>query len=307
MKFAFITCVRLGLGVIEKVYEAGGRFEFFVTLKDGLAKNKSGRIYLDETAAAHRIPLLKVNSVNERIVVETVEKYEIDWLFIIGWSQIVKKELLCAPGRGCIGMHPTLLPVGRGRAPVPWAILKGLDKTGVTMFRLDDGVDTGDILGQEVIPLRPDITATELYSAVEEAHRKLIGKYWQDLVNDTLVMTKQDDDTATEWPARRPEDGRLKADMTVAFAERLVRADTHPYPGAFYEKDGIRIVIWKAKISDTPQGNISFRCRDGYLVPVEYHIEQGENNGTESKSKEERRDGRDTKAAQNTACHKTNV
>ena len=126
-------------------------------------------------------------------------------------------------------MHPTLLPVGRGRAPVPWAILKGLDKTGVTMFRLDDGVDTGDILGQEVIPLRPDITATELYSAVEEAHRKLIGKYWQDLVNDTLVMTKQDDDTATEWPARRPEDGRLKADMTVAFAERLVRAVTHPY------------------------------------------------------------------------------
>ena len=70
-------------------------------------------------------------------------------------------------------MHPTLLPVGRGRAAVPWAILKGLDRTGVTLFKLDEGVDTGDIIGQEMIALSETVTATELYERVNQAHISL--------------------------------------------------------------------------------------------------------------------------------------
>ena len=79
--------------------------------------DKSGRIYLDDIAYEHNIPLLKVNNINDPEVIKALKDYEIDWLFIIGWSQV--QEVLKAPKKGCIGMHPTLLPVGRGRAAIP--------------------------------------------------------------------------------------------------------------------------------------------------------------------------------------------
>ena len=227
MKFAFTTCVLLGRSVIEKIYEMNGKLEFLVTLKDDRAKNKSGRTYIDDIAKKYHVPLIKVDNVNEQQVIHAIKEYDIDWMFIIGWSQIARAELLAAPKRGCIGMHPTLLPKGRGRASIPWAILKGLDKTGVTMFRLDEGVDTGGILGQVEIMLDQTTNATELYRQVTDAHVRLIGKYWEDLVNDTIAMTPQDNFLATEWPGRHPKDGELQHDMTVKEAERLVLSLIH--------------------------------------------------------------------------------
>lgn len=114
MNIAFATCVQLGLSCIEEVHKNGGEFDLFITLKDDLLKKKSGRIYLDDTADKNNVPLLKINHINDDIVINTLKEYEIDWLFIIGWSQIASKEVLNTPKKGCIGMHPTLLPKGEG-------------------------------------------------------------------------------------------------------------------------------------------------------------------------------------------------
>lgn len=272
MKFGFVTCVQLGKSCIEKIIEMEGRLDLLVTLKDEKAKNKSGRIYLDDIATKNNIPLLKINNVNDIEVIEALKKYEIDWLFIIGWSQIAKVNLLNTPKKGCIGMHPTLLPKGRGRASIPWAILKKLDKTGVTMFKLDQEVDTGEILGQVEILLTEEITATELYKEVNESHTKLIEKYWEDIINDRLELKKQQEEDATYWEGRKPEDGEIKNKMTVEEAETLVRAVTHPYPGAFYKKDNQKIIIWKAKKVEKYQEN-SIELLNGYLLPIEYTVE----------------------------------
>lgn len=284
MKFAFTTCVCLGRSVIEKIYEMGGSFQFFVTLKDDISKNKSGRVYIDDIAEKHGVPLIKVENVNEQRVIDAIKEYGIDWMFIIGWSQIAKRELLCAPGKGCIGMHPTLLPKGRGRASIPWAILKGLDKTGVTMFCLDVGVDTGGILGQVEIMLDRNIDAKELYNQVIDAHIQLIERYWEDLVNDRIAVIPQDDSAATIWPGRRPEDGELKHEMKVEEAERLVRAVTHPYPGAFYIKDGKKVIVWSAKISQLSERAQEeepecFSCSDGFLILLDWEVDEIVNQG----------------------------
>ncbi len=270
MKMAFATCVQLGLSCIEEIYKIGGDLDLLITLKDERAKNKSGRIYLDEISAKHDIPLLKIDNINDKEVIDALKGYEIDWLFIIGWSQIAKKELLDTPTYGCIGMHPTLLPIGRGRAAIPWAILKGLEKTGVTMFKLDEGIDTGDIIGQGIIDLEKDITATELYKKVNDMHITLISKYWNDIVENNITLTKQNEENATEWPGRKPEDGEIFSDMTMYEADKLVRAVTHPYPGAFYRAEDKIIRIWSAK-ADEEKGEI--KLKDGYLVPIEYEIE----------------------------------
>ncbi len=263
-KIAFATCVQLGLSCIEEIYRIGGHIDLLITLKDEKAQNKSGRIYLDEIAQIHQTQLLKIDNINEPVVIQSLKDLQIDWLFIIGWSQIARKELLETPTFGCIGMHPTLLPIGRGRAAIPWAILKGLDQTGVTLFKLDEGVDTGDIIGQGIIPLTSQTTATELYEQVNQMHIRLIGEYWEKIVNNTIQLTKQDDSKATEWPGRNPEDGEILPTMTMEEADRLVRAVTHPYPGAFYRmENGEALTIWQANVNEHAG---DFRLKDGWLT-----------------------------------------
>lgn len=270
MKIAFATCVQLGRSCIEEVLRIGGHFDLFITLKDDQAKQKSGRIYLDDLAEKENTPLLKIRHINDQAVLDALREYEIDWLFIIGWSQIAGEVLLNTPTHGCIGMHPTLLPMGRGRAAIPWAILKGLKETGVSMFKLDTGVDTGDIIAQGRIPMEDTMTATELYERVDRMHVELMGRYWSDIVNDRVVLTRQDHSKATEWPGRKPEDGEITSDMTMVEADRMVRAVTHPYPGAFYREGEKTLRIWSAKVS-AESGRIPLK--DGFLEPLVFESE----------------------------------
>ena len=133
---------------MEAFYHSGSKLDFAVTLPDDIAKNKSGRVYIDNFCKQNDIPLFKYESINNKTLIETIRKKNIDWLFVIGWSQIASKDFLNSTKKGVIGMHPTLLPEGRGRASIPWAILKNLDRTGVTMFKMDEGVDSGPILDE---------------------------------------------------------------------------------------------------------------------------------------------------------------
>jgi methionyl-tRNA formyltransferase len=273
VKFGFVTCVQLGLTCMEAIDAAGGSLEVVVTLRDDLAVKKSGRVYVDDFCASRRIDLVKVNNINDDDAVATVRRHGLDWLFVIGWSQIGRAPILAAPERGVIGMHPTLLPVGRGRAAIPWAILKDLRETGVTMFTLDQGVDTGPIIAQEHLPLAPDETATSLYERIRRAHAKLMRDVWPALVADQVILTPQDDSRATEWPGRRPEDGLIRPEMKVADAERLVRATTHPYPGAFWRDATGTLRIWRAVVGrerDMPRKAARIRLSDGVLDAVDF-------------------------------------
>jgi methionyl-tRNA formyltransferase len=286
MKFGFVTCVQLGLACIEEIYHVGGKLDLVFTLHDRLARKKSGRVYVEDFCVDHGIDLVKIRSVNDVETIEAVRSREIDWLFIIGWSQIARRGILNVPKRGCLGMHPTLLPKGRGRAAIPWAIIKGLESTGVTLFKLDAGVDTGPILAQEVLPLSPNETATQLYGRVEDAHRTLISRVWSDLAEDKLTLQEQDHSLATEWPERRPEDGAFHASMAMETVDRLVRAVTHPYPGAFMDYQGIRYRIWKGELHSIDElagtltvdshNHLWIKLSDGFFKATEWETEQVE-------------------------------
>jgi methionyl-tRNA formyltransferase len=277
MKFAFVTCVQLGLACMEEIYKNQGKLDLVITLKDEKARSKSGRIYVDNFCDQNQIKVLKINSVNDAEVIQAIQDYEIDWLFIIGWSQIAKPEVLQAPKRGVLGMHPTLLPQGRGRASIPWAIINNLPETGVTLFQLDEGVDTGPILAQERLPLAPDETATQLYQRVAQAHQTLISKIWSDLVNDQMQPIPQDPSQASVWPARTPADGQIDLSMTVEEVDRLVRATTHPYPGAFWQDSDKIIRIWRGEIGDPLQPSSEnvwqLSLSNGIFNALDYEIE----------------------------------
>lgn len=272
MKFGFVTCVKLGLSCMEAIYEGGKSLELAITLTDDMAKNKSGRVYLDDFCHKHAIHLAKTTHINNSECIKLINDFDIDWLFIIGWSQIAGTEILNAPNKGVIGIHPTLLPEGRGRAAIPWAILKGLERTGVTMFKLDQGVDTGEIIAQELIPLSDKTDAFALYNAVNEKHISIIRDSIMALSNNDIELHIQDESKATYWPGRKPEDGEINLEGSVIEAEKLVRAVTKPYPGAFYfNRHGQKVIVWKARmISHAKAAENVIHFKDGALELLEY-------------------------------------
>ena len=261
MRYGFITCVRLGLVCIEELVGLDANLVLLGTLADNRATSKSGRIYLDDIAEDAGLPLLKFDNVNDPGVVEAIRDAKLDWLYIIGWSQIAGPAVLSAPRLGVLGMHPTLLPEGRGRASIPWAIIKGLPETGVSMFKLDDGMDTGPLLAQARVPIASDETSTSLYGKVEDAHRLLIRETFHAVDSGSPTLNEQDHSRATEWPGRRPEDGELDLKvLTATEVGRHVRALTHPYPGAFVPlPDGRLMRIWagrEAARDDSPTSGV---------------------------------------------------
>lgn len=275
MKFAFVTCVQIGLSCMEAIYEINGSLDLIISIPDEKAKKKSGRIYVDDFAKKHSIPVLKSNHINDEVVIEAIKEYGIDWVFIIGWSQIASKEVIEASNQGVIGAHPTLLPVGRGRAAIPWAIIKGLDRTGVSFFKMNEGVDTGLLLRQEEVPIEKNETALTLYNKVNTAHETLIKKLFIDLLDNNVEGIVQDESKATYWEGRQPQDGELSEAMTLDQVDKLVRATTKPYPGAFILANGKKITIWKGIVSHTKLENNTYyevKVKEGFYYAINYEV-----------------------------------
>lgn len=278
-RFGFVTCVELGRACLEAALADGGEFALAITLKDELARAKSGRCYLDDLASEHGIELMKIRHINDPDAIEAIRKADLDWLFIIGWSQIAGPDVLSSTRNGVLGMHPTLLPEGRGRASIPWAILKGLTQTGVTMFRLDEGVDTGPILAQQVVPIDERETASSLYDKVTSAHVALMRDAWPQLQHTTTNLHAQDESRATTWPGRTPEDGRIDpSKMTTTEVDRTVRALTHPYPGTFVETASGLLTIWAGApgTGSRSPDSITVETADGWYTATSYEEEPKE-------------------------------
>ena len=275
MKFAFVTCVQIGLSCMEAIYEIGGNLDLIISIPDDKSKKKSGRIFVDDFANKNQIPVLKSNHVNDKVVVDKIKFLEIDWLFIIGWSQIASKEIIEAPKLGAIGAHPTLLPKGRGRAAIPWAIIKGLNVTGVSFFKMNEGVDTGLILGQQEVAISANETALTLYKNVNSAHEILIKDLYTSLLKGEVLGYVQDESKATYWEGRKPKDGEVNFQMTVDQVDRLVRATTKPYPGAYVILEDKKIIIWKGiKSKEKISSNVFFEMTliDGFFYAVNYEV-----------------------------------
>jgi methionyl-tRNA formyltransferase len=157
-------------------------------------------------------------------------------------------EFIGLPRHGVFGMHPTLLPRHRGRAAIPWAILSGLAKTGVTLFQIADGTaDSGAIVGQIEVPITPDETATTLYDKVTAAHLDLVREYVPKLLDGSAERKPQDTRRASSWPKRTPADGIIDWETRAPYLYDWVRAQTRPYPGAFTYLGEDKLVVWRAR------------------------------------------------------------
>ncbi len=206
----------------------------------------------DALTQRYGTPLVRAGDLNAPEHVQDLEVVAPRFIFVVGWSRLVSKAVIAAARDGALGMHPTLLPEGRGRAPVPWTIIKGLQRSGVTLFYLTEGVDDGDVVGQEPFAIEESDDARTVYDKATAAHVTLIRRYLPGLVAGGAPRIPQDHSRATYWPRRRPEDGRIDWAWSARRVYDWVRALTHPYPGAFTGHRGSKISVWRAIVGDGP-------------------------------------------------------
>ncbi len=279
MRLVWVSFDVMGRDCLAAAAEAGAEVAAVVTLPGPIDPDRSGQCSFDEIAERLGARLIETADINSPETVAAVREADPDLIFVVGWSQLVLDEFIGIPRHGVFGMHPTLLPRHRGRAAIPWAILSGLAKTGVTLFEIADGTaDSGPIVGQVEVPLADDETATTLYDKLTEAHVELVRRLVPQLLDGTAPRTPQDTRRASAWPKRTPADGIIDWETRAPYLHDWVRAQSRPYPGAFTFLGDERVVVWRARsieLDETaPAGTVVGRdgedaivaCGEGGLV-----------------------------------------
>lgn len=171
-----------------------------------------------------------------------------DVIFVLGLSQIIPKEVLDIPTVGCIGSHPALLPQNRGRHPIIWAIANGLRKSGITLFWIDRGVDSGDIWDQREYDIADSDDASSVYEKVKRLSVEMLKDNIHDLENGRINRIRQACENVNYWRKRTHKDGEIDWRMSSKRIYDLVRALTKPYVGAHCIYKNEEIKIWKAEL-----------------------------------------------------------
>jgi methionyl-tRNA formyltransferase len=169
----------------------------------------------------------------------------------VGWYHMIPRAVRTAMRHGVLGIHSSLLPALRGGAPLSWAILSGMQETGVSLFQMEDGVDDGDVWGQVAFPVGARSSVADLVRAAEEGALRLVRTLLPQIAAGKARPQPQQGEPS--WCLQRfPEDGAINWRDDAAQIDRLVRAVTRPYPGAYADLDGQRVYIWAAQPLATP-------------------------------------------------------
>jgi len=198
-------------------------------------------------AEEYDIPVHTPESVNTPEWTERIRAMEPDLILSFYYRNMIKEEILNIPRLGAFNMHGSLLPKYRGRVPINWAVLHGEQTTGVTLHHMVKRADAGDIVDQEPVVIGPDDTTRDVFTKCVGAARLVLERRIEGLTTGKAPRRKQDESQATTFGGRKPEDGRIDWTQSAESIYNLIRAVTHPYPGAFTEIDGTRLFIWQAK------------------------------------------------------------
>jgi methionyl-tRNA formyltransferase len=261
----------IGLRCLEAASAAGANVVGIVSLPSSPEGSPAGWCGFGEIADRLESHWVETADINSQAAIQQIESLQPDMIFVVGWSQLLRQPIISLAAQGVFGMHPTLLPRHRGRAPIPWAILWGLTKTGVSLFEIaDPSADSGAIVGQVEVPIDPDETATTLYDKLLHAHIALIDRFVPLLLAGTAPRVPQDPRRASSWPKRTPADGIIDWETRADSLYDWVRAQTHPYPGAYTWLNDQRLVIWSARPTGShtaePAGTVVAHREEGIVV-----------------------------------------
>jgi methionyl-tRNA formyltransferase len=285
LRIVFIGCVELSYAVLDRITALPDVALAGVVTRARSPANADFRS-LEPIARRVGCPLLLLERNDPSRMTDFTHSLSPQLLVCIGWSHLLGPELLAIAPHGVVGYHPTALPRNRGRHPLIWALALGLEQTGSTFFLMDERADSGPILSQRAISITPEDDAATLYAKMTETALSQVNELIPALVAGSATPRRQDEALANYWRRRTRADGKIDWRMSAAAIRNLVRALTHPYPGAHCATAGGEFPVWRAAIGPAPPSNVEpgrvlavdgreilVKCQDGSVWLKEHELE----------------------------------
>ena len=250
MNVALIGSVSSSLACLEALVEFGVEMSGVLGVDESRASAISDYRSMREAAHLAHVPYQSFVKVTEPGVEAFLRDHKPDQLWVIGLSQLMPQHLIELAPHGAIGFHPTMLPEGRGRAPVAWTILRGA-RAAVSLFHLAGEPDAGNLIAQRAVPVLPDDYSEDLIARTNEVFKEVIAELAPKIISGMMPATPQDRAKATYYERRTPQDGLIDWSRSTDQVYRLIRAAGRPYPGAFTYSGGTKLTIWRATTADT--------------------------------------------------------
>jgi methionyl-tRNA formyltransferase len=199
-----------------------------------------------ELAKTHAIPVYDPETLREEKWAQMLKTISPDYIFSFYYRYMIPQEMLGTARIAALNMHGSLLPKFRGRCPVNWVLIEGETKTGVTLHVMEAKPDAGDIVAQQEVEITSDDTAHSLFLKLAHAARLLMREVLPRLLAGSFGRKPQEG-PSSYYGGRKPEDGLIDWHKDARAVYNLIRAVTHPYPGAFTFLEGKKLLIWKAQ------------------------------------------------------------
>jgi methionyl-tRNA formyltransferase len=242
MKTALLGCKGTTLDLLNDIVsQASVDLACVITLPESIATRNAVAFYrgaeLTSYCQRHDIPIHRVRSYNLMHAedVRYFDEARIELLLVLGWERLIPNEILGTLGKFACGMHgsPHGLPKGRGRSPLNWSLINGHSRFVTYLFRYNQAVDAGDVIGFKVFDINQFDTIASLHAKNRIAMHQLLRLYLPLIEADTVQMWHQPPDQPTYYPKRTPEDGAIDWNQSTDEIYNLVRALSPPYPPAF--------------------------------------------------------------------------
>ncbi len=255
MKVIFMGTPEFAVATLEAIIEAGHEVSLVVTQPDkpkGRGRNMQFSP-VKECALRYDIPVFQPVKIREPEALAELNRYEADMIVVVAFGQILTKEILDRPRYGCINVHASLLPRYRGAAPIQWAVIDGEEKTGVTIIRMDEGIDTGDMIAKTEVLLDTEETGGSLHDKLSLTGARLLVQTMQKIENGSASYEKQEDSQSCYAKMLSKQLGNIEWSKPAVEIERLIRG-LNPWPSAYTYSDGKTMKIWKAHIEKDLEG-----------------------------------------------------
>jgi methionyl-tRNA formyltransferase len=269
LKLVFCGTPEFAVPTLEAVIAAGHEVALVVTQPDRAAGRgmEMQAPPVKRAALAHGIPILQPEKIktNEDFR-QRLESTRPDAILVVAYGRIIPRWMLDLPPHGNINLHGSLLPKYRGAAPIQWAVANGEKVTGVTTMRIDEGLDTGDMLLAQVTPIGHEETAVDVFETLSAIGADLMVKTLHHLACGTLIPEKQDDSQATLAPILKREDGIIDFSRSAQQIYDRWRG-FQPWPGAHTTLRGKKLIVHRMHIAihDTAEPGI-LRVHDESIV-----------------------------------------
>jgi len=249
LRVIWLSANRLGYELLKEAIKLKGiNIEGIITLDDNAVTIMYDGIK-NELWHDFNIKVYEILKINDEA--ELFKELAPDLVVMCGWRQIIDKELLELPKSGFVGFHPTLLPKGRGPSPIINSIIEGFEVSGLTFYYISEGLDDGDIIGQEQFDILETDYAEDVYNKIIIAGKKLINTYMPLMVEGKAPRTPQNGSDATYLPRRSLKENKINLEKeSIEEIYKKIRALSKPYKGAYIKKNGKKLIIWKAEIEE---------------------------------------------------------